>query len=67
LAGAHFFANIALLPYNMGTHPPHECQYALGYYRPGSCAPWLLPPFPISVRGGLAEAGVIVGGIFLIP
>ncbi|MCY2991848.1 MAG: hypothetical protein NTY19_28825 [Planctomycetota bacterium] len=67
LAGAHFFANIALLPYNMGIHPPQECQYALGYYRPGNCAPWLLPPFPLSLRGGLAEAGVIVGGAFLIP
>lgn len=66
-AGAHFFASIALLPYNMGIHPPQECQYALGYYRPGSCAPWLLPPFPLSVRGGLAEAGVIVGGALLIP
>ena len=67
LAGAHFFANIALLPYNMGIHPPQECQYALGYYRPGNCAPWLLPPFPLSIRGGLAEAGVIVGGVLLIP
>jgi hypothetical protein len=67
LAGAHFFGSVLLLPYQMGIHPPQECQYALGYYRPGSCAPWLLPPFPVSLRGGLIEAGAIVGGVFLIP
>ena len=67
VSGAHFFANIALLPYNMGIHPMSECQYALGYYRPGSCAPWMIPPFPLSARGALAETGVILGGFYLIP
>lgn len=67
LSGAHFFSNIALLPYNMGIHPMNECQYALGYYRPGSCAPWMIPPFPLSARGALAEAGVVLGGIYIIP
>ena len=42
LSGAHFFGNVAILPYNVGLHGPFECRYALGYYRPGSCAPWLL-------------------------
>lgn len=67
LSGAHFFSNIALLPYNMGIHPLNECQYSLGYYRPGSCAPWMIPPFPLSARGALAEAGVVLGGIYIIP
>jgi hypothetical protein len=67
LSGAHFFLNIAVLPYKMGINPPCECQYALGYYRPGSCAPWHIPPVPISVRGALAEAGAWVGGIYIIP
>jgi hypothetical protein len=67
VSGAHFFLNIATLPYNMGINPPHECQYALGYYRPGNCAPWMLQPVPLSLRGALAEAGVVVGGVFLIP
>lgn len=66
-SGAHFFANIALLPYNMGVHPFNECQYALGYYRPGSCAPRQIPPFPLSARGALLEAGTIVGGVYLLP
>ncbi|MFO0871752.1 MAG: hypothetical protein U0935_22740 [Pirellulales bacterium] len=67
ISGAHFFLNIALLPYNAGIHPPNECQYALGYYRPGSCAPYMIPPFPLSVRGAMAEAGVALGAIYLIP
>lgn len=67
ISGAHFFANIAILPYKMGINPPHECQYALGYYRPGDCAPFMLPPVPLSARGALYEAGAIVGGVALFP
>ncbi len=67
LSGAHFVANIASLPYQMAIHPPWECQYPLGHYRPGDPAPWLVPPVPISVKGGLAEAGTILGAVFVIP
>jgi hypothetical protein len=67
VSGAHFFGSLAALPFQMGIHPPNECQYALGYYRPGSCAPWLVPPVPISLRGALAGAGAWVGGIYIIP
>ena len=67
VSGAHFFLNIATLPYKMGLHPPNECRYPLGYYRPGNCAPWLLPPVPISARAGLMQAGAVVGGAYVIP
>jgi hypothetical protein len=67
ISGAHFFLNLAALPYHMAINPPHECQYALGYYRPGSCAPWMIPPIPLSLRGAVAETGVILGGVYLIP
>ena len=67
ISGAHFFFNIIALPYKMGINPPMECQYPLGYYRPGDCAPWHIPPVPLSLRGAAAETGVWVGGIFLIP
>jgi hypothetical protein len=67
ISTAHFFGSLVTLPYQMGMHPPQECQYVLGYYRPGSCAPWLVPPFPVSWRGALAEAGAVVGGIYIIP
>lgn len=64
---AHFFGNIAVLPYKMGIHPPSECQYALGYYRPGDCAPYMLPPVPISLRGAAVQAGAVVGAAALVP
>ena len=67
LSGAHFFTSLAALPYKMGINPPTECRYPLGYYRPGNCAPWLMPPVPLSVRGALWEAGVITGGVSLLP
>lgn len=67
ISSAHFFANIAVLPYKMGTHLPNERQYALGYYRPGNCAPWILPPVPLSLRGGLTQAAAMTGGFLLIP
>lgn len=67
ISGAHFFFNIAALPYKMAINPPRECQYPLGYYRPGDCAPWHIPPVPLSLRGAAAETGAWVGGIFLIP
>ena len=67
LCGVHFFASLPALPYMMGLCPPEECQYSLGYYRPGNCAPYLIDPIPLSLRAGLFEAGAIVGGILIIP
>ncbi len=67
ISGAHFITNLALLPYHMGINPPTECQYPLGYYRPGSCAPWMIQPFPLSLRGAAAEVGVALGMIYIIP
>nr|WP_236696060.1 hypothetical protein [Rhodopirellula islandica] len=67
LSSAHFFANIAVLPYKMGVHSPHECQYALGYYRPGNCAPWIIPPVPLSLRGAWYQAAAVTGTALLVP
>ena len=67
ISSAHFFLNIAVLPYKMGVHGPHECQYALGYYRPGNCAPWIIPPVPLSVRGAWYQAAAVTGTALLVP
>jgi len=66
-SGAHFFLTVPILPYKMGLYPPQECMYTLGYYRPGSCAPYLLDPLPLSVRAALAQGGVMTGMAYLIP
>jgi len=67
LSASKFFLTIPILPYKFGLEPPCECIYPLGYYRPGSCAPFIIPPVPISVRGALLEAGVWVAGVALVP
>ena len=67
ISGAHFFVTVPILPYKMGMYPPGECMYSLGYYRPGNCAPYMLDPLPISIRGGLIQAGTVVGAAYIIP
>jgi hypothetical protein len=67
VSGACFFGTLPVLPYKAGMHSPWECMYALGYYQPNSCAPWIIPPVPLNCRGALLEAGAWVGGVYLIP
>ncbi len=66
-SAAHFFVCVPLLPYSMGVEPPHECIYSLGYYRSGSCAPWIVDGFPISLRGLALECIAATGAAFAIP
>ncbi len=63
---AHFFVNLLTLPYQTGIHPPNECIYALGYYRPGNCAPWLAYPVPISREGAARQATVMLTGAYTL-
>ncbi|HUP79264.1 MAG TPA: hypothetical protein VM260_12005 [Pirellula sp.] len=67
ISTAHFFGDVLVLPYKMGIHPMNECQYSLGYYRPGSCAPWTIGPVPVSLRGALLQAKVVTGAALVLP
>lgn len=67
ISGAHFFLSVPVLPYKMAACPPEECIYTLGYYRPGNCAPYMVDPVPLSLRGALAEGGAWTAAVFLIP
>ena len=67
LSGAHFFGDILLLPYHAGMTPPKECIYTLGHFRPGNCAPWLMPGFPFSDRGFKFEGLALGAAIALLP
>ena len=62
---AHFFGSLAFWPYHTAINPPNECIYALGHYRPGNCAPWLVDPFPFSARGAIRQGAVVTGAAFL--
>ena len=67
ISGAHFFATVPTLPYQMATNPPRQPVYTLGHYRPGSPVPYRTQYPPFSIPGSLAEAAVIIGLIALIP
>ncbi len=67
ISAAHFVATIPMLPYKMAINPPHECQYTLGYIRPGNCAPYMVQPFPWSIKAGLVQAGFWTGASALFP
>jgi hypothetical protein len=67
VAGVHFFTKLPVLPYCMGLEPPCECVYALGHYRPGSCAPYMIDPVPLSARAALFQAGAVVGAAAILP
>ena len=66
-SGVHFFSNVLILPYRMVADHPHECDYTLGQYRPGSCVPFQVHWLPLRPEAGVAEAGIIIGLLFLIP
>lgn len=67
VSGAHFFARIPALPYAMGLKAPNECVYTLGHYRPGSCAPYLIDPIPMTWRAAAFQGAAVTGGVFLFP
>ncbi len=69
ISAARFYATIPFLPYKMVRKHPHECVYALGYYRPGSCAPFtrqrlIVPDHP---KAGVVQGLMVIGLIVLIP
>lgn len=66
-SAAKFLVQAALLPYQMALYPPNECQYPLGLFRPGNCAPYLRTPFPWERRAIGYQAGVTTGLFLLVP
>jgi hypothetical protein len=64
MSAGHFFFSIPRLPYKMGLESPCECHYTLGYYRPGSCAPYMIEPIPFSLRGAVYETLAVTGFAF---
>lgn len=67
ISGAKFVGSIPVLPYKMGLEPPDECMYVLGYYRPGSCAPYLRERIPVQADAIALQAAFVGGIIWLIP
>jgi hypothetical protein len=67
ISGTRFFATIPMLPYLATVQHPCECNYTLGYYRAGTCAPVLCQRPPYQRNAAIVEAAAISGAIIAIP
>lgn len=68
LASAGRFATqLVGLPYQMALHPVHSREYALGYYRPGECAPKKHYQIPFNEEAAVVQAAAMVGFFLIFP
>lgn len=67
ISAGRFFGRLPALPYMIGAYPLYECQYSLGYERPGNCPPYQVERLRFSARGALFESLTATGLVFLIP
>lgn len=64
---ARFGTQLVFLPYQMTIDPINRPMYALGWYRPGDCAPKLRYQPELNAKAAAVEAGVWTGLFFLVP
>jgi hypothetical protein len=64
---AKFGVQVVGLPYQMALDPVCREHYALGYYRPGDCAPKLRYQIPWNTRAAATATGVYTGMFFIFP
>jgi hypothetical protein len=62
-----FATQLVGLPYQMALHPACSHEYALGWYRPGDCAPKKHYQIPFNEEATLVQAAVIAGLIIALP
>lgn len=62
-----FGLQVVGLPYLVALDPVWCEEYALGYYRPGDCAPHLCYVPPFNKEAALTSAGIYTGLFFLFP
>jgi len=67
ISAATFVTNAAILPYRMGYESPHDWVSTARFPPVGSCPPRVRAHPRFSIRGSLAEGGLLTGLIFLIP
>ncbi len=67
MSGVRFFSTVPMLPYLMTVNKPCDCEYKLGHYRAGTCAPTMIQRPPLERRAVVAEALFLGGGIAIFP
>jgi hypothetical protein len=67
VSGARFFATVPMLPYLMTIREPCDCEYTLGYYRPGSAVPAMLQRPPYERHALIIESAAVAGAMIAFP
>jgi len=67
VSGVRFFTTIPMLPYLNTLQPYYQPVYALGNYRPGSCAPLLRDTIPYDRNAAVVEALAGAGYFWAMP
>jgi hypothetical protein len=67
ISAAHFYWDVAWLPYHCGTEPCRKFDCDAGYCLPGDPVPLYLYPPELSATGFLAEAGTVTALFFIFP
>lgn len=65
VSACRFLVDTAFLPYKFSAHPPRECEFGLGYDRPGNCVEPRFRRPELSGRGLLGQGAAVTGLIFL--
>lgn len=66
-SGFRFAATLPMLPYLMAINDPCECEYTLGHYRSGNCAPRVFQRPPRDRRAILVESAAVATGFIALP
>ena len=66
-SAGRFATQLVGIPYQMTLHPVHSREYALGYYRPGECAPKKHYQIPFNEEAAIMQAAAIAGFFLIFP
>jgi len=62
-----FGVQLVGMPYQMTLDPVCRKRYALGWYRPGECAPKQVGQIPWNTKAVINQAAVITGAFYALP
>ena len=66
-SAGRFATQLVGLPYQMTLRPVHSREYALGYYRPGECAPKKHYQIPFNEEAAIMQAAAMAGFFLIFP
>lgn len=66
-SGVRFISDTLLLPYEMAIRPGCDCEYTLGYYRPGTQVPGFFQRPPYDRDALIIQSAYTAGAMIILP